>query len=314
MSYLEQLKKVIAPTGAMPQSQPIPGSTQVPNSAGGYAWAVDDWMRLGRFLVLGSEGGSYYATERALTAENANAVLRCIDADGLRVVKIIVEISESGRAPKHDPALFCLALAAAKGDEATRRAALAALPRVARTGTHLMHFAAFINGQRGWGRGLRHAVGAWYNSKPGRDVAYQALKYQQRDGWSHRDLLRLSHPQPASESHRTIYHWITQGWPGVGDEPHPDPAVQQIWALERAKRAASGAEIAQLIRDYHLPREAVPTHFLNEVAVWEALLEEMPMTALIRNLATLTRIGLIAPLSEAHAARHSANHRRGAAP
>ena len=33
-----------------PQSQPIPGSTQVPNSAGGYAWQVDDWTRLDRFL------------------------------------------------------------------------------------------------------------------------------------------------------------------------------------------------------------------------------------------------------------------------
>ena len=27
----------------------------------GHAWAVDDWTRLRRFLILGSEGGSYYA-------------------------------------------------------------------------------------------------------------------------------------------------------------------------------------------------------------------------------------------------------------
>ena len=33
------------------QSQPILGSTQVPNSAGGYAWQVDDWTRFDRFLV-----------------------------------------------------------------------------------------------------------------------------------------------------------------------------------------------------------------------------------------------------------------------
>jgi 60 kDa SS-A/Ro ribonucleoprotein len=37
-----------------PQAQAIPGSTQVPSSAGGHAWPVDDWMRLERFLVLGS--------------------------------------------------------------------------------------------------------------------------------------------------------------------------------------------------------------------------------------------------------------------
>src|SRR5947209_46264 len=89
---------------ATPQTVPIPGSNQVQNSAGGYSYPVDDWKRLDRFLVLGSEGGSYYASEQQLTAENANAVLRCIKADGLKAVKRIVEISEAGRAPKNEPA------------------------------------------------------------------------------------------------------------------------------------------------------------------------------------------------------------------
>src|SRR5581483_7315445 len=98
------------------QSQPIPGTDQVRNSAGGYAWAVDDWKRLDRFLILGSEGGSYYASEQKLTVENAEAVRRCIAADGARVVARIVEISDAGRAPKNDPALFALAMAAGLGD------------------------------------------------------------------------------------------------------------------------------------------------------------------------------------------------------
>ena len=38
------------------QSRPIPGSTQVANSSGGYSWQVDDWTRLDRFLILGAEG------------------------------------------------------------------------------------------------------------------------------------------------------------------------------------------------------------------------------------------------------------------
>ena len=298
MSYLKGVAARLAGNAnETPQREPMAAS-QVPNSAGGYAWAVDDWTRLNRFLILGSEGGSYYASERALTAENAQAVARCIETDGLRAVETIAQISESGRAPKNDPALFALALACAKGDDETRRAALAALPRVARIGTHLMHFAGFVDTQRGWGRGLRNAVAAWYNTRPARDVAYQAMKYAQRDGWSHRDLLRLSHPQPIDESHRTIYHWITQGWNWVGNEPHPDQALQQIWASEKVKRASTHAEAASLIREYRLPREVVPTHLLNEPAIWEALLEDMPMTALIRNLATLTRIGLLSPLSE----------------
>ena len=86
------------------QRQPIPGSTQVQNSAGGYAWEVNDWTRLRRFLILGTEGGSYYATEQKLTLENAEAIKRCIAIDGVKTVKEIVAISDAGRAPKNDPA------------------------------------------------------------------------------------------------------------------------------------------------------------------------------------------------------------------
>lgn len=286
-------------TRETPQTLPIPGSTQVPNSSGGYSWAVDDWTRLERFLILGSEGGSYYATEGALTRENAAAVLRCLAANGPRGVARIAAVSEAGRAPKNDPALFALALAAAEGDEATRAAALAALPRVARTGTHLLHFAAYAEGFRGWGRGLRRAIAGWYAGQAEADLAYQVVKYRARDGWSHRDLLRLAHPRPAGETRAAIYHWITQGWPGVGAEPHPDPALRLIWAFERAQRAGTAAEIVALIRDHRLPREAVPTEWLRDAAVWEALLEEMPLGAMIRNLATMTRVGLLAPGSDA---------------
>src|SRR5688500_16978707 len=73
-----------------PQGEPVPGKPTVPNSAGGYSFAVDDWVRLDRFLVLGSDGGSYYATERALTVENAAAVVRCVTADGPEAVRRIV--------------------------------------------------------------------------------------------------------------------------------------------------------------------------------------------------------------------------------
>ncbi|HKP75659.1 MAG TPA: TROVE domain-containing protein, partial [Longimicrobiaceae bacterium] len=133
--FATRLRKLLTP-----QRQPIPGTDQVPNSAGGFTWAVSPWQRLDRFLVLGTEGGTYYIGERPLTVESATAVADCIARDGRRVVARIVEISEGGRAPKNDPALFALAMAAGTGDEATRAAALQALPRVARTGTHLLHW------------------------------------------------------------------------------------------------------------------------------------------------------------------------------
>ena len=82
MSYLQTVRTRVPrgfrPNRPVPQRMPLPGTSQVPNSAGGFAWAVDDWTRLDRFLILGSEGGSYYASEPALTRESAQAVLQII--------------------------------------------------------------------------------------------------------------------------------------------------------------------------------------------------------------------------------------------
>ncbi len=278
-----------------PQSEKIPGTSQIANSAGGFAWEVDDWMKLDRFLVLGTEGGSYYSSERALTRANAEAVERCITAEGERVVRRIVEISDGGRAPKNDAAIFALAMAAKLGDPATRRAALAALPKVCRIGTHLMHFAEAVEAFGGWGRGTRTAVASWYNAKPAAKLAYQLVKYQARDGWSNRDLLRLSHPKAATPAHDALYRWVVKGELA---SPAPE-GLNLIEAFEAVKRATDVVEVVRLIRAHDLPREAVPTEWLTEARVWEALLERMPTTAMIRNLATMTRAGLLAPLGEA---------------
>src|SRR5262245_48206036 len=135
---------------------------------------------------------------------------------------------------------------------------------------------------RGWGRGLRNAVAGWYVNREAGDLAHQAVKYQQRDGWSHGDLLRLAHPKAPSPQHDA-----------VGALP------KFIEAFERVKQTANLVEVVKLIDEFDLPREAIPTQWLNEAKVWEALLERMPMTAMVRNLGKMTSIGLVKPFSDA---------------
>ena len=297
-----------------PQSQPIPGSTQVANSAGGYSWEVDDWTRFDRFLILGAEGGTYYIGERDLVKQNHDAIVRCIKADGVRTVKRIVEISDSGRAPKNDPAIFALALVAAHGSPEAKALALQNLAKVCRIGTHLFHFAEYVNALRGWGRGLRNAVGRWYLEQEADKLAYQVVKYQQRDRWSHGDLLRLAHPKALSAEHEAVFRWILSGAEGLGERTVKRkvngqdrvatyaaagklPAI--VEAFEKAKKASSKAEIVTLINECDLPREAIPTQWLNKVEVWDALLQRMPLTALVRNLGKMTAVGLVKPFSAA---------------
>ncbi len=283
-----------------PQADPIPESTQVPNSGGGYSWPVDEWTRLDRFLVLGSEGGTYYIGERELTQENARSVVQCVAEDGPRVVRRIVEVSVSGRAPTNDPALFALAIAAGLGDAATKTAVWAALPEVVRTGTHLFHWLQYVQAFRGWGRGVRRAVAAWYAAKPAEDVIHQVLKYPSRDGWAHRDALRLAHPKAPTVAHDLVFRYATRGWGGVLelDGVSDLAVVQSIEAVQAVKHQTPGLA-ARTIARYRLTREMVPTELLVHAVVWEALLERMPLAAMIRNLGVMSKVGLLVPMSDA---------------
>lgn len=275
-------------TRQTPQSQAI-SPDQISNEAGGYVWSADEWTRLRRFLILGSEGGSYYATERKATFENVEVVRSLAKSNGVRLVEEIVAISEAGRAPKNDPALYALATAISLGDKETKRAAAEALPKVARIATHLYHFVEYAETMRGWGRTMRWAVTNWYARNP-EQLAYQAVKYRQRDGWSHRDLLRLAHPK--NEVNASVFDWIAhRDSTFKGQIPY---GMTIIEGFEAAQRAETPKETAALVRSYQLPREALLPEHLNDKDVWAALLETgMPMHAMVRNLATMTRNGIL---------------------
>ena len=283
------------------QTQPQPDRDQVRADSGGYVYPLDRWARVDRFLILGSESGTYYASEARLTKENAVNLVEAIREDGQRVVARVIALSVSGRAPKVQPAIFALAACAGLGDELTRRYALGeGLRRVCRTGSHLLMFCSYIEQFRGWGRGLRKALRVWYESWPMRDLAYQALKYQNREGFTHRDVFRLAHPLATDAERAALYAWI-----GKGDVPNAEfgsLALLRAHSAAKVSEDADAATCAELVRTSGLPREALPSTWLREPRVWEALLPTLPMTALIRNLATLTRVGLLTPKGEATAA------------
>lgn len=269
-------------------------SRQEKNHAGGYTFVPDDLARLHRFLTLGSTGGTYYASEAEHTKENAQLVLDLARSRTLDVVNAVVEISTSGRAPKQNPALFALAAAAKLGDDEGRKAALAAVPLVARTGTHLFILAGYLEQFGGWGRGTRRAIANWYLDRDVDDVAYQAAKYRQREGWTHGDLLRLSHPKPVdadpqAPGKRQLFNWI------LGRETDLS-GLAILDAFQRAEAATSPEQITALVTGRGLSWEMIPDRFLNEPMVWESLIAKgLPQTALMRQLPRLTRLGLLSP-------------------
>ena len=260
----------------IPQSEPLPGT--VPNSAGGYAWAVDDMRRLRRFMCLGSEGGTYYIGEKKLGKENAAAIIRLINSGkGVDVVHEVVQFSVDGRAAKQDPIIFTLALCARDKDAATKAAAYEALNKVCRIPTHLFAFVEFcksLSEGTGWGRAHRKAIQKWYNSKSPKALAQAVTKYKQRNGWSHLDVLRLCHLKPETDGIACVCKYVVKGIEACraefgGKEGQVAKTMEYLEAIEEAK-TASEPTLVYLIQEYKLVREHIPTVHLNSTTVGHA--------------------------------------------
>jgi 60 kDa SS-A/Ro ribonucleoprotein len=294
------------------QREQLPG--QAPNNAGGFSYVTDNWTQLLRFLILGTTDGSYYVGEQDMTRQNLAAVDQCIYEDALRVVNLVKEVSLAGRAPKNDPALFVLAKVASqqtqvnvKGVSITvptdgARAAYAAIGQVARTFTHLSHFVTFIRKgkMRGWGRGFRKAVANWFNKRPVEQLAYQAIKYRSRDGFSQKDVAWLCHAASflAKEdvARRAIFNhldYVTKaGAPPLVLSESDEEKLQQLRAAQALASSVSEVEAVALIRKHRLPMEAVPTTIRSK-AVYEAVASDANLGWLLRNLGNLGKVELL---------------------
>lgn len=279
-----------------PQSQPIPGSNQVKNAAGGYTYSITPFQQLERFLILGSERGTYYVGERELTVQNSAILDTCLNLDYRKTIDLIVDVSVKGRAPKNDPAVFALAQAAGSKNREASAYALSKINDVCRIGTHLFQFVDAVQHFRGWGRGLRDAVASWYNTRGDSQLAYQLAKYRNRNGWTHKDVLRLCHAAPNSEAKAQMFRWAV-GKLDFGLLPEVDP-IAIISATEEANRIESKSQMIRLIENYKLAWEMVPTKWLSDPDVWVALLPNTKLNALVRNLGRLTSNGCLKPLGK----------------
>lgn len=270
-------------------SSPIPGKPMVANNCGAYVFKLNPWDSLKRFLILGSSNGSYYATAKEMTAENAKVVIDLLAVDGVRVVQEIVEIANSNRAPKKSPCLFALSLVLVYGTPEAKKEAYKVIPTLCGYSTFLFEFVDYV---QKWGHGLRNSVARFYTEKDADKIAYQVVKYRQRNGWTHRDVLRLSHPRTRDAAKNSILKWV------VGKSEPLEKLHPLIEAYESLKTEKDTDRVCRVITANKMTWEMIPTEHLTTREVWEALLPNTPLMALVRNLGRLTSLGIIAPFSK----------------
>ena len=292
MNYSKAVPNTKTKRAVTPQSKPIPmkESIMTANSAGGYSFALDNWSKLNRFLILGTEGGTYYISEKSLTKQNVDNTIACIKENPKRVLDTIVDISVNNRAPKNDQAVFVLALLFVHGDAEVKSEASKVLPEICRTGTHLFMFTYYVSEMRSLGRSIRKAISNWY-SMDIKKLEYQVAKYQGRqvegtnNKWTHKDVIRMAHVKPVGAMHNNLFHYFKT------DELGKD--FKMLDAIQRLNSEKDVAKAVKLIGDFKLTHEMIPTELKNEIKVWDALLPNMPLHAMIRNLNKMTSIGLL---------------------
>lgn len=300
MSYLKGARSARSHTS---QRQPIPGrqDEQVKNDAGGFVFELDTLAQLRRFLILGAEGGTYYVSQEKLVTRNVAMVARALGEHGTAAVDVIVAVSVEGRAIKEDTVLFALATAATYDSSLSspiREYAMRQLPLVARTGYQLFTFLGFLGdllpGVPGshWSLFIRKGVAAWYERGDVDALAFQMVKYRQRDGWSHKRAIQLAHPKPPSSEHESLYQWALGKNPLIVHE--------YVEGFQYAQIAEKPSQTAALIEQRAwLPREALRTEHTRDVGVWRALLKQgMPAGAMLRNLGRMTSYGVLTPMGE----------------
>jgi 60 kDa SS-A/Ro ribonucleoprotein len=303
-----------------PQSQPIPGrSGMVANQAGGYVFATGLWQQLEDFLILGVTAGTR-RDDGAAGQAAAELVLQAIAEDGPRVVALVEDIATSRppRAPKPGPYLFAFAAAEAKGGPAARRAVQQVFPDVVRTTQDMATFFGYWKALGGkvtnrgtapvTGRSARTAMASWLLSAPADDVAFRVCKARSRatpqgEHLAVRDILRIAHPKPGTREQRALFGWVAGKV--TGDNARGVlPAVDRFLA---AQAVTDPQDAVRVIRERHVPWEFLPSDVLASPEVWAELAATTGLTALIRNLARMTRIGALGlmggPVADLVAAR-----------
>ncbi len=274
-----------------PQNQPIPGreAEMIQGRSGGWMFDAGIWQMLRRCLLIGTAQSTYYADKKELTEDFIEVIKEAVATEPLRVAQEILYASD-GRSINNSAPILALVLLSMGETPAAKQGFLEIFPQVVRTGSHFYEWLNYTKSLRGFGRIIREAGTAWLSREDVKALAYQLLKYQQRHGFKHRDVLRLFHVKPPTAEHDRLFQWVVNGWDELPQDI-PSDALAQIWWYEWLKRHPEKTHEA--IAKGRLTHEmAAPVGNMDKAA-WQLLFNEMPIGAMLRNLGSLTQLGVL---------------------
>ena len=282
-------KKHVATTKSV--TKKIYGKDMVKNHAGGYSFKSDDFEVLKRWLLTGSTSNSFYQSAEEKTDDNVENFRRCLSNNVDKTVDEILYATDNA-INNHTSILAMVYLS--MGNFYCKKKFKENFFKVIRTASHLYEFFSYCKEMRGMGKSIHNVVTKWLTKDLSeKDLEYQLLKYQQRGGWSARDVLRLIKPVPKTEKMSALFSWSV-GKNNLTPEQLKEKGLTRVGTYEELKslQEYDTKEIASIIRSNNLTHEMIPANIKRDNEILQALFERMPITASLRNLASYTEKGI----------------------
>lgn len=149
------------------------------------------------------------------------------------------------------------------------------------TPNDLIDFTTILKSLRGseGGRKVKRVMANWLNEKLSQ---YWAIKYGSKKSgtYSLKDLIRISHPKVTDKKDLFAY---------LLDKETSLDNLDQVKAFERLKKATTDDEKIAAIKEGRLPADVATTFAGNSEKIWKAIVPQMPIMALVMNLAAIEK-------------------------
>lgn len=228
-------------------------------------------------LLTNTFGQTYYVSQKDLIAESERIHGEMIAKDPAFTARALLYARNKGFM-RTQPIYGLAALASADGGGAALEEVFG---RVIHTPNDLGDFTTLLKSRRQGegGRRVKRVAGNWLLENLSE---YWAIKYgaQREEGYSIADMFKVYHPKAGKRLAIVDY---------VLGKPADLTQLPQIAAFERLKRADRDEDKIKAVVEGRLPHEVATAFAGSSKGVWEAIVPQMPVMALLKNLATLER-------------------------
>lgn len=256
-------------------------------NTGGYpAWTRTLEERVLQVLLTNTLGNTFYADKHELLKEAREVYVEVLKTNPTFFAKALAFARNNGF--MRTQPIFGLVLLAGENRSLFKQV----FDRVILTPNDLFDFMTILGSERKGqgGRAVKTTVSKWLAanfSAESKNAEYWAIKYGSgsKEGYSLKDVMKTVHPSGMNAN---------LAWYLLGKE-NSDATAQfsKISWFEKLKAAKTDEDKVEAIKNGKLPHEVASTFAGTSAKVWQAILDSMPTFALLRNLNTLDRIGIL---------------------